>query len=307
MASRETYSLASTIKLNNGLEMPRIHLGVYMTSGRETSAAVTHALEAGYRGFDSAEWYANEKEVGTAISNFLSANEGRLGREDVWFTTKLKTNSTYSATKKRIQESIKKSGLGYLDLYLLHSPYGGREKRLESWRAVEDAIAEGKVRAGGVSNFGVRHVCIALPLRDRNGWELTDGLEQLQELLDSKPRSVPAVNQIEVHPFNTQESITSFCRENNIVVQAYAPLARAMRMKHPKIMELSRKYKCEPAQLLVRWSLQKGFVPLPKSVDRMRIVSNAHVEGFEIEEEDMKALDGLDEHLVTDWDPTDAD
>jgi diketogulonate reductase-like aldo/keto reductase len=130
---------------------------------------------------------------------------------------------------------------------------------------------------------------------------------KLQELLDSKPRIVPAVNQIEVHPFNTRNDITSFCREHNIVVEAYAPLARALRMKHSKIVELSKKYKCEPAQLLVRWSLQKGYVPLPKSVKRERIVSNAKVEGFEIEEGDMKVLDGLDEYLVTDWDPTDAD
>jgi diketogulonate reductase-like aldo/keto reductase len=143
-------------------------------------------------------------------------------------------------------------------------------------------------------------------LLGENEWELTDVL-QLQELLDSKPRIIPAVNQIEVHPFNTQPDITSFCREHNIVVEAYAPLARALRMKHPKIVELSRKYKCEPAQLMVRWSLQKGYVPLPKSVQKGRIVSNAKVEGFEIEEGDMEALDGLDEHLVTDWDPTGAD
>jgi len=129
----------------------------------------------------------------------------------------------------------------------------------------------------------------------------------LQELLDSKPRIVPAVNQIEVHPFNTRLDITSFCQANGIVVEAYAPLARAMRMRHPKIVELSRKYGCSPAQLLVRWSLQKGYVPLPKSVKKERIVENAKVEGFSIEESDVKAMDGLDEYLVTDWDPTDAD
>ena len=160
MPPKETYSLASTIKLNNGILMPRIHLGVYMTSGNETSRAVTHALEAGYRGFDSAEWYANEREVGSAITSYLSSsvNKNGLRREDVWFTTKLKTNSSYDATKKAIKRSLQKSGLEYLDLYLLHSPYGGREKRRECWTAVEDAIEEGLVRCGGVSNFGVRHV-----------------------------------------------------------------------------------------------------------------------------------------------------
>jgi diketogulonate reductase-like aldo/keto reductase len=130
---------------------------------------------------------------------------------------------------------------------------------------------------------------------------------QLQELLDTNPSIIPAVNQIEVHPFNTRTDITSFCKGKGIVVEAYAPLARAMRMKHPKIVELSKKYSCTPAQLMVRWSLQHGYVPLPKSVTMHRIAENGHIEGFEIEEDDMKAIDKLDEYLVTDWDPTDAD
>lgn len=138
-----------------------------MTSGRETSNAVIHALESGYRAIDSAEWYANEKEVGTAITKFLSssANSSSLQREDIWFTTKLKTNTSYDATRKAVKESIRKSGLGYIDLYLLHSPYGGKRKRLECWRAVEDAIEDGEIRAGGVSNYGVKHVRTCLYLR----------------------------------------------------------------------------------------------------------------------------------------------
>lgn len=132
-------------------------------------------------------------------------------------------------------------------------------------------------------------------------------LQKLQELLDSKPRIIPAVNQIEVHPFNTRTDITSFCQSNEIVVEAYAPLARALRMKHPKIVALSEKYSCSPAQLLVKWSLQHGYVPLPKSVTKERIVSNGDVDGFEIDDQDLKEMDGLDEYLVTDWDPTDAD
>ena len=152
-----SYSLASTINLNNGVAMPRIHLGVYMTSGKETESAVLHALNAGYRGIDSAEWYENEREVGRAVRHFLSTQKG-LTREDVWFTTKLKTNSSYEATRRAVKASISKSGLERIDLYLLHSPYGGKAKRLECWKAVEDAITDGEVVAGGVSNFGVRHV-----------------------------------------------------------------------------------------------------------------------------------------------------
>lgn len=166
MASpKPSYSLSSTIQLNNGIHMPRIQLGVYMTSGLETKNAVTHALAAGYRAIDSAEWYANEAEVGSAILAYLKSDGNTAGwkREDIWFTTKLKENNGYDATRRSIKRSIEKSGLGYLDLYLLHSPYGGKKARLECWTAVEDAIQEGEIRAGGVSNFGVRHVRISSP------------------------------------------------------------------------------------------------------------------------------------------------
>jgi diketogulonate reductase-like aldo/keto reductase len=123
--------------------------------------------------------------------------------------------------------------------------------------------------------------------------------EQLQELLDSKPRIPPAVNQIEVHPFNTRKDITSFCLEHGVVVEAYAPLVRALRMKHPTIVSLSKKYSCTPGQLLVRWSLQHGYVPLPKSVKKERIVENSEIGGFAIEDGDMAKMDQLDEYLVT--------
>lgn len=134
---------------------------------------------------------------------------------------------------------------------------------------------------------------------------LTD--TKLQELIDSKPRILPVVNQIEVHPFNTRTNITEFCREHDIVVEAYAPLVRALKMKHPTVVELSQKYSCTPGQLLVRWSLQHGYVPLPKSVKKARIVENAEIGGFEIDSADMEKMDSLDEYLVTDWDPTDTD
>lgn len=148
-------SLTKTLTLNNGIRIPQIHLGVYCTSGTETSNAVTHALNAGYRAFDSAEWYGNEREVGSAITKYIDThqdkdNDGKkIQREDIWFTTKLKNNVGYEATRKSIRKSLERCGLGYIDLYLLHSPYGGREKRGECWRAVCDAIGEGEVRVGG--------------------------------------------------------------------------------------------------------------------------------------------------------------
>ncbi|KAL8993559.1 MAG: hypothetical protein Q9169_006255 [Polycauliona sp. 2 TL-2023] len=229
--------------------------------------------------------YRNEKEVGSTILKFLS-NTPSLKRDDIHFTSKLQSNGSYDAARKAIKQSVKQCGLGYIDLFLLHSPYGGKTARLASWKAVEDAIADGEVKTGGVSNYGVKH---------------------LQELLASKPRVVPAVNQIEVHPFNTRTEITSFCQQHDIVVEAYAPLVRALRMKDPVISSLSTKYTCTPAQLLVRWSLQHGYVPLPKSVTKDRIIRNGDVFGFMIDAKDMERMDGLDEYLVTDWDPVDAD
>ena len=129
----------------------------------------------------------------------------------------------------------------------------------------------------------------------------------MEELLASNPKIVPAVNQVEVHPFNPRTEITTFCQEHGIVVEAYAPLARALRMDHPTIASLSKKYSCSPAQLMIRWSLQHGFVPLPKSAKRSRIQLNGEIEDIEIDQKDMRTMDGLDEYLVTDWDPVDCD
>jgi diketogulonate reductase-like aldo/keto reductase len=275
--------------MSNGLMIPQIHLGVYLMSGREAASAVKDALQTGYRAIDSAQMYRNERECGQAMLSWLSdfeANTTGLKREDLFFTSKLASNSSYNAARKSIKQSVQACGLGYIDLFLLHSPYGGKTARLASWKAVEDAIIEGEVKTGGVSNFGVKH---------------------LEELIASKPRISPAINQIEVHPFNTREEITSFCQQNNILVEAYAPLARALRMKHPTITALSKKYSCTPAQLMVRWSLQKGFIPLPKSVQKSRIQANGKIDFFEIDQEDVSKLTALDEYLVTDWDPVDAD
>ncbi|KAL1846023.1 hypothetical protein VTK73DRAFT_379 [Phialemonium thermophilum] len=289
--SSEMYSLASRVKLANGATMPRIHFGLYMIPASKTRQAVRWALEAGYRGFDSAQMYGNERETGAAIREALRSSTseddgGRLAREDVFYTTKLASCSAdYQQVRASIRKSVDACGLGYVDLFLLHSPYGGREARLTSWRALEDAVEAGEVRMAGVSNYGVRHI---------------------EELMASHPKVHPVVNQIEVHPFNTNTEIREVCAKYNIVVEAYAPLARGMRMKDRTVLSLADKYHCTPAQLLIRWSLQHGMVPLPKSAKRDRIISNAQIGGFEISQEDMKALDDLDEHLVTDWDPTDA-
>jgi len=154
----QSYSLASRTKLNNGLSMPTIHLGVYLMNGPEASTAVKHALKAGYRAVDSAQMYHNEKQVGRSILDYLKANP-EVKREDIHYTTKLASNSDYARARRSISQSVKECGLGYIDLFLLHSPYGGKQARLDSWRAVEDAIKDGEVKIGGVSNYGEKHVC----------------------------------------------------------------------------------------------------------------------------------------------------
>ena len=153
----QAFSIASRIKLNNGGTMPRLHLGVYLMSGSEASTAVGHALEAGYRAFDSAQMYRNESSVGKAISQYLKEHP-EIKREDIHYTSKLASNSDYDTARKSIARSVKECGLGYIDLFLLHSPYGGKKMRLESWRAVEDAAQDGEIRIAGVSNFGEKHV-----------------------------------------------------------------------------------------------------------------------------------------------------
>lgn len=239
--------------------------------------------------------YRNEKEVGRAITEYIEAQtqkddhpgDDALTRRDVFYTTKLLMNEGYEATRRSIRDSVRASGLGYIDLFLIHAPYGGRAKRLASWWAIEDAVAEGEVRAGGVSNFGVRHLREILENQDEN-----------QDQNRNPRRLVPAVNQLEVHPFNTRRTITEFCQEHGIVVEAYCPLARGERMGDETLQRLAGKYECTSAQLLLRWSLQHGFVPLPKSVTPARIEENGRVDGFEIGAEDMAAMDALEEYYV---------
>ncbi|KAH6880757.1 NADP-dependent oxidoreductase domain-containing protein [Thelonectria olida] len=232
--------------------------------------------------------YHNEREAGRAIRDFLASSDNVHGlkREDIFYTSKLASNETsYDAVRRSIKDSVKTCGLEYIDLFLLHSPYGGKTARLTSWKALEDAVQEGEVRMAGVSNYGVAHI---------------------EELMASNPKVAPVINQIEVHPFNTQTAIRETCAKHNITIEAYAPLARAMRMRHPTIVQLAKKYGCTPAQIFVRYSLQHNMVTLPKSTRKERMVENASVEAFELSAEDMDTLDALDERLVTDWDPTEA-
>ncbi|HVO31127.1 MAG TPA: aldo/keto reductase [bacterium] len=274
----EPLTLRSTLTLNDGRAIPRLGLGVFQSPrGEETRAAVLAALRAGYRHIDTARVYMNESDVGEAI------RESGVPREEIWVTTKLwNDDHGYDAALAAFEASRKRLGLEYVDLYLLHWPVP--RLRLESWRALETLRADGRARSIGVSNFMVRH---------------------LDELL-AHAKTVPAVNQIELSPFLRQDDVVARCAKAGIALEAYSPLTKGARLDESHVVATAKKLGRSPAQVLIRWSLQKGFVVIPKSTREERIRENAAVFDFEIPAADMSALDGLDEGLHTGWDPTDA-
>lgn len=271
-------SIQPTVKLNNGVEIPVLGLGVYQTqAGEETRRAVTWALELGYRHIDTAKIYGNERDVGEAV------RASGVRREDVFITTKLwNRDHGYDATLRACSESLKRLGVSYIDLYLIHWPV--KDVRGESWRAMTTLLKEGKCRSIGVSNYTIGH---------------------LKELLESSP-VVPAVNQVELSPFLYQKDLIRFCHERGIRVEAYSPLVKGERMSHPALVATAAKYGRTPAQILVRWAIQHDLIVLPKSARRARIQENAAVFDFTITPRDMAALDALDENLRMAWDPTHA-
>ena len=270
-------SVQSTVRLNNGVEIPRIGLGVYQAAhGEETQHAVRAALDAGYRHIDTAFIYGNEADVGRAI------RDSDVPRSELFVTTKLwNYDQGYDQALSAFDDSLAALGFEYLDLYLIHWPVA--ETRLDSWRALERLAEEGRVRAVGVSNYMVHH---------------------LEELL-AVAEVVPAVNQIEVSPFLQQRGVRSFCDEHGITVEAYSPLTKGRRLEDPAIVAAAHRVGKSPAQVLLRWSVQHDMVVLPKSVRPERIVENAEIFDFVLPDEEMARLDALEEGLVTGWDPRD--
>jgi diketogulonate reductase-like aldo/keto reductase len=271
-------SLASRTRLDNGVGMPVLGLGVWLIpSGEETRRAVRDALECGYRLIDTARAYGNERDVGRAL------RESGLPREEVFVTTKLwNSNHGYEAARRACRASLGDLGLDCIDLYLIHWPVPGL--RRETWKAMAALRDEGVCRAIGVSNYTIRH---------------------LEELRDES--SVPpAVNQVEFHPFLYQRELLDYCRRRGIAVEAYSPLARGVRLSEPALVSVGRKYGKTPAQVLIRWALQHGTIPIPKSSRPERIRENAAVFDFSLTSGDMETLDRLDEGLRVCWDPTAA-
>lgn len=267
-----------SVRLNNGVDLPVVGLGVYQAaSGEECRRAVRDALALGYRHIDTAKDYGNERDVGAAI------RDSGVPRKEVFVTTKLwNDDQGYDEALKAFDRSLSQLGLDYVDLYLLHWPVP--RKRLDSWRALERLLTEGRARAIGVSNFMPHH---------------------LEELL-AHAQVVPAVNQIEVSPFLQQREARAASERHGIVVEAYSPLTRAMRIDHPTVAAIARRVARSPAQVLLRWGIEHRMVVLPKSTHRERIAENAALFDFTLPREAMAELDALEEGLVAGWDPREA-
>jgi diketogulonate reductase-like aldo/keto reductase len=268
---------SSFVTLNSGAQIPQVGLGVWQSGGK-TKSAVAAALAAGYRHVDTAAVYGNEAPVGAAIA------ESGVPRAELFVTTKLwNKDQGYDAALKAFDASMARLKLEYLDLYLIHWPVA--ELRLESWRALEKLYADKRVRSIGVSNFLEPH------------------LRQLQ----GRAKVLPAVNQIELTPFLQRAPTVALCQELGIALESYSPLTRGQRLSHPTLVDLAQKTGKSPAQVMLRWGLQRGFVILPKSVTPARIQENAALFDFELDEAAMSQLNGLEEGLVTGWDPATQD
>lgn len=271
--------LGGTLPLVHGGPIPRLGLGLFRSKGPEAENAVLWALEAGYRHLDTAAMYGNERAVGRALQ--MSGTP----REEVFVTSKLRNDDHgYEQARNALELSLERLGLDRLDLYLIHFPVP--ELRQESWRALEDAYDAGLVSAIGVSNYMTQH---------------------LTELL-GHARIPPAVNQIELHPFNfrTRRDVVDLCEKEKIVLEAYSPLTKARRLNDAVVVRAAREYGKSPAQILIRYGVEKGWVTLPKSSNRERIRENAEIFDFALTGRTLEALDQLDEGLAVSWDPTDA-
>jgi 2,5-diketo-D-gluconate reductase A len=256
-----------SIELNNGVAVPQLGFGVFKVAPEQTEAAVTTALAAGYRHVDTARLYGNEHEVGAAL-----ARSG-LPRDELFVTTKVwNSDQGYDATLAAFDASLSRLGLDEVDLYLIHWPLPAAGRYVDTWRALEKIAAEGRARATGVSNFQVPH---------------------LQRLM-SETATVPAVNQVELHPNLVQERLRAFHAEHGIVTEAWSPLARGRLLTDPAVARIAAAHGRTPAQVILRWHLQLGNVVIPKSVTPSRIAENIDVFGFALGGAEMAALDALD-------------
>ncbi|MEF9915207.1 aldo/keto reductase [Streptomyces sp. NBC_01685] len=269
-------STVPTVTLNNGVTIPQLGFGVFQVPDGETTAAVASALEAGYRSIDTAAVYGNEAGVGRALA------ESGLARDELFVTTKLwNADQGYDATLAAFDTSLAKLGLDHVDLYLIHWPTPARDLYTDSWRALEKLLADGRIRAAGVSNFQPAH------------------LRRLAE----ESSLVPAVNQIELHPGLQQSELRAVHAEYGIATEAWSPLAQGALLNEEAIVAVAERHGKTPAQAVLRWHLQLGNIVIPKSVTPARIRQNIDVFDFELSVADMDAIAGLDRGMRTGPDP----
>jgi diketogulonate reductase-like aldo/keto reductase len=265
-------------KLNSGQAIQAIGFGTWQLSPDQAKESVLSALETGYRLIDTAKIYRNEQAVGEAVK------QSGIAREELFITTKLwNSDQGYESALKAIDESLDKLALEYLDLYLIHWPGEGPEKRHDSWRAMCEVQKQGRVKAIGVSNFTVRH------------------LEQLMEVSDV----TPAVNQIEFHPFiyNEQKRLLEFCHDKAVVFEAYSPLAQG-HLNDDLLTLIGKKHGKSSSQVMLRWAVQKGTVPLPRSSNPSHIKQNLDIFDFELSDSEIGKIDDLSNGDRQSWDPT---
>ncbi|WP_050614487.1 aldo/keto reductase [Bacillus testis] len=267
--------ITDTCTLHNGIKMPLLGLGVYKMEDNEQAVdSIKHAVKVGYRSIDTAAIYKNETAVGKGIK------ESGVPREELFITTKVwNSDQGYQPTLDAFETSMKKLGLDYLDLYLIHWPVV--ESYKETWKAMEKLYEEGKVKAIGVCNFHQHH------------------LEDLMKSAVIKPM----VNQIELHPLLNQQELRDFCTSNEMAIEAWSPLARGRLLDHPLLVELAGKHGKTPAQMILRWDLQHGIITIPKSVTPRRIEENADLFDFELSPEEMKLIDEMNTNERTGQNP----
>jgi diketogulonate reductase-like aldo/keto reductase len=261
-------TIASRVRLNQGPEIPWLGIGVFQSEpGAVTRDAVRYALETGYRAVDTAAMYRNEADVGEAV------RQSGVPRSDVFVTTKLwHTEHGFDSALRAGRASAERLGLGPIDLYLIHWPRANSpQDRLDSWRALVQLQREGVCRAVGVSNYTVRH------------------LEEIR----THSEVVPAVDQVEFHPFVFDPELLLYCERHGIRLEAWSPLTRGRRLDDPTIQSVAAAHHRTPAQVLIRWGLEHGVVEIPKSVHRERIRENAQVFDFSLSKAEVAALDGL--------------
>jgi len=266
-----------TITLNNGVEIPQLGFGVYLVPPADTAEATLSALEVGYRHIDTAEMYGNEKQVGAAI------RASGLDRDDVFVTSKLNNGfHAYDDALHAFDGTLAALGDDYVDLFLIHWPLPDVGDFVETWRAMERILASGGARAVGVSNFQPHHLRRVLVETD----------------------IVPAVNQIEAHPYFTQDDAREFGAAHGIVTEAWSPIAQGKVLGDPVIVDVAERLGRTPAQVTLRWHIQRGDIVFPKSVTRRRVEENFALFDFELSAEDMGAITGLnrDERIGPDPD-----